>query len=125
MKKLLLFASWSFCGIAALAQITPTFTGTETSPNICKTACLTNLTGKVMQAYPNPATDQVIIQHVSSPERAVIFLISTDGRVLQQRTVMPNTLQTQINIGMLNKGIYILKYDDSKGDVRTIQLVKN
>lgn len=116
MKKILLFTSFIFCGIAVLAQ---------TSPNISKTAYLTNLTGKVMQAYPNPATDQVSIQHVSSPERAVIFLVSTDGRVLQQRTVMPNSHQTQLNIGMLNKGIYILKYDDSKGDVRMLQLVKN
>ncbi len=116
MKHLLLFTSFIFCGIAALAQ---------TSPNIVKTAYLTNATGKVMQAYPNPATDQVIIQHVSSPQKAVIYVVSTDGKVLQQRTVVPNTLQTQLSIGMLTKGVYILKYDDAKGDVRTLQLVKN
>lgn len=123
MKKLFLFASFIFCGIVALAQTTPDLT--QPSPNLTKTAYLTNLTGKVMQAYPNPATNQVIIQHVSSPQRAVIFLVSTDGKILQQWSVIPNTLQTQLNIGMLNKGVYILKYDDSKGDVRTLQLVKN
>ena len=78
-----------------------------------------------MQAYPNPASDQVIIQHVSSPQRAVIAIISTDGRVLLQRTVIANTLQTQLNVGMLSKGIYIIRFDDAKGDVRTLQLVKN
>ena len=78
-----------------------------------------------MQAYPNPASDQVIIQHVSSPQRAVITIISTDGRVLLQRTVIANTLQTQLNVGMLSKGIYIIRFHDAKGDVRTLQLVKN
>jgi len=96
----------------------------QQSPNIVKTAYLTNLTGKIMQAYPNPATDHVLIQHHSSSERAIIFLVSTDGQILQQRTVLPNTLQTELSIGRLNKGIYILKFDDGRGDVRTLKLVK-
>jgi hypothetical protein len=78
-----------------------------------------------MLAYPNPAIDQVTIQHVSSPERAVIFLMSTDGKILQQRTVVPHSLETKLNLSMLNKGIYVLRFDDSKGDIRTVQLVKN
>ena len=96
----------------------------QQSPNMVKTAYLTNLTGKIMQAYPNPATDHVLIQHHSSSERAIIFLVSTDGQILQQRTVLPNTLQTELSIGRLNKGIYILKFDDGRGDVRTLKLVK-
>jgi hypothetical protein len=97
----------------------------QQSPNIVKTAYLTNLTGKIMQAYPNPATDHVLLQHHSTSERAIIFIVSTDGQILQQRTVLPNTLQTELNIGRLNKGIYILKFDDGRGDVRTLKLVKN
>jgi Secretion system C-terminal sorting domain len=116
MKKILLFTMFIFCGIIAFSQA---------SPNLAKTAYLTNLNGKAMQAYPNPAADQVIIQHVSSPERAVISIVSTSGIVLQQRTVVPNTLQTQLSVGMLNKGIYIVRFDDGKSDVRTLQLVKN
>lgn len=116
MKKLLLFATIILSGIAALAQ---------TTSNLTKTGWLTNNTCKVMQAYPNPATDQVIIQHVSSPETAIISIVSTSGKVLQQHTVVPNTLQTQLYIGLLNKGIYIVRFESAKGDVRTLQLVKN
>lgn len=116
MKKLLLFATIIFSGIAAQAQ---------TTPELTKTAWLTNNTGKVMQAYPNPAAGEVTIQHVSSPERAVITIICTDGRVLLQQTVMPNTLQTQLHIDMLSKGMYIVKFETAKGDVRTLRLVKN
>jgi hypothetical protein len=130
MKKLLLITSFVLCGLISFSQITPNGFGTEqnlhqSSPNISKTAYLTNLTGKVMQAYPNPARDQVTIQHVAPANRAVISVVSTDGKVLFQRTVLPNTLQTQFNIGMLTTGIYILKFDDCQGDVRTLQLVKN
>lgn len=115
MKKLFLSAAIILSGIAALAQ---------TTPELTKTAWLTNNTGKVMQAYPNPASDEVTIQHVSSPQRAVIAVISTDGRILLQQTVMPNTLQTQLHIDMLSKGIYIVKFETAKGDVRTLRLVK-
>lgn len=116
MKKLFFIAAFAFCGTMAFSQ---------TEPVMNKTAYLTNLTGKTMQAYPNPAKDQVTIQHVSSAERGFLMLISTDGKILQQRTVMPNTLQTQINIGMLSNGAYIVKYDDGKGDVRMVRLMKN
>lgn len=130
MKKILLSASFVFCGVAAFSQITPGTYGTpnntdQTSPNISKTAYLTNLTGKVVQAYPNPARDQVIVQHVSFANRAVMSVISADGRVMFQQTVMPNTMQTQFSVGKLSSGMYFLKFDDSRGDVRVIQLLKN
>jgi Secretion system C-terminal sorting domain len=104
----------------AFAQAVP-----EGSPNIARTGYLTNLNGKMMQAYPNPAIGEVNIQHVATKERASISIISTDGKVLQQRLVLPNTFQTKLNVSMLNKGLYILRFDDLKGDVRTLQLVKN
>lgn len=116
MKKLFLFAVITLSGIAVFAQ---------TKPELTKTAWLTNNTGKAMQAYPNPAVDEVMIQHVSSPERAILSVISTDGRMLLQRTIVANTLQTQLHIDMLSKGMYIVKFEGAKGDVRTLQLIKN
>lgn len=100
MKKILLFAVIVSICIAAQAQ---------TTHALCKTAWLTNNTNKVMQAYPNPATGQVIIQHVSSHETAVLSVVSTSGEILQQHTIVPNTLQTQLHIALLNKGIIYSK----------------
>ncbi len=116
MKKLFLFTIIISISIAAQAQ---------TLPALSKTAWLTNNTGKVMQAYPNPATDQVIMQFVSSPETAVMSVVSTSGKILQQHTVVPNTMQTQLHIGLLDKGIYIVRFATASGDIRTLQLVKN
>jgi hypothetical protein len=130
MKKILLLTTFIFGAIAGFSQIYPDNSGTasnlhQPSPNISKTAYLTNLTGKVMQAYPNPARDEVIIQHVSSADRAVISLINRDGKILQQQRVMPNTLQTQLWIGTLPRGIYIIRFDNARGDIRTLKLVKD
>ena len=115
MKKLFLFAAIISCAIATQSQ---------TTTALSKTAWLTNNTGKVMQAYPNPATDQVIIQHISSPETALLSVVSSSGKILQQHTVVPNTLQTQLHIGLLNRGIYVIRFETARGDIRTIQLVK-
>ncbi len=82
-------------------------------------------TDKSIQAYPVPAVDMVTIQHARSADRAVISLAGMDGKILLQKTVMPNTLQTQLNISRLSKGLYIVKYDDGMGDIRTLKLVKN
>ena len=77
-----------------------------------------------MQAYPNPAADEVTIQLVSSPKTAVLSVISTNGITLQRHTIVPNTLQTQLHVGLLSKGMYIIRFETARGDVRTMQLVK-
>jgi Secretion system C-terminal sorting domain len=120
MKQFLFFIIMMIAYGNAFTQAVP-----EESPSIARTGYLTNLNGKMMQAYPNPAVSEVNIQHVATKERATISIISTDGKVLQQRLVLPNTFQTKLNVSTLNKGLYILRFDDLKGDVRTIQLVKN
>lgn len=130
MKKILLFTSFIFCGMLAFSQIYPNNAQTapnlnQQSPQIIKTAYLTNNTGKLMQAYPNPARDQVVVQHMASIDRAVISIINNDGRILQQQTVMPNTLQTELRITNLSRGIYIVRFDNARGDVRTLKLVKD
>jgi hypothetical protein len=130
MKKILLFMFGTFGGIIAFSHIYPDNTQTasnlnQASPNIAKTAYLTNVTEKLMQAYPNPAKDVVIIQHMASTDRAVIYVINTDGKILQQQTVMPSTLQTDLHIGSLSRGIYIVRFDNARGDVRTLKLVKD
>jgi len=82
-------------------------------------------TNAQIQIYPVPATDQVTIQHNKSPEHTFITLLSPDGKVLKQVVASLNTLQTQVNISNLAKGIYIVRYDDGSGEVQSVKLVKN
>jgi len=78
-----------------------------------------------IQIYPLPATDQVIIQHSKSSENSVIILLSPDGKILQQKVAVANTLQTQLNISTLTSGLYIVRYDDGNGNIQTAKIVKN
>lgn len=130
MKKFLAFISGFLFAFAAFSQIYPNNAQTVTnlqqpSPQMVKTTYLSNLNGKLMQAYPNPARDEVVIQHVASDNRAVLYVINSDGSILQQQTVMPNALQTTLHIGKLNRGIYIVRFDNTRGDIRTLKLVKD
>jgi hypothetical protein len=111
--------------VEGIAQVQGQRQVTEQSPNINRTPYLTNLTGKTIQAYPNPATDRVLIQHVATTGRATITLISTNGQIIQEKSVAPNTFETEINVSRLIKGIYIVKFDDGRGDVKIVKLVKN
>jgi hypothetical protein len=78
-----------------------------------------------IQIYPMPARDQVTIQHKKSSEHAMISLYNLDGRILQQVNAGAFTFQTQLNIGNLPNGIYIVRYSDGLTDVQTSQLIKN
>ena len=78
-----------------------------------------------IQLYPMPAKDLVTIQHNKAPEKAVITLLSPEGKILQEKIVAANTLQTQLNISGLAAGIYIVHYDDGNNDIQTVKLIKH
>ena len=78
-----------------------------------------------IQIYPVPANDQVTVQHNKSATRSAITLISVDGKIAKQVVVAPNTLQTQININNLTKGIYIVRYDNGEGIIQNVKMIKN
>lgn len=75
--------------------------------------------------YPIPARDLVTVQHGQASAKALITLVSTASTIMQQVTALPFSLQTQLNISQLPVGIYLIKYDDGKGNVQSAKLVKN
>jgi len=78
-----------------------------------------------IELYPVPAQDMVTVQHNLSSERATITLYSNDGKLIMQKLVLPNTLQTQLNISNVNGGLYIVRYDDGNGTIESKNLYKN
>ena len=61
-----------------------------------------------LQVYPQPAFEQVTIQHNKAFEKAVFTLYSADGKIILKKFAMPNTQQTQLNISNLNNGLYFV-----------------
>jgi hypothetical protein len=78
-----------------------------------------------IQAYPVPANELVTIQHNKAAAGTLMTLFTPDGKVLQQVKAMPNTFQTQLHIEKLGAGVYFVKYEDEKGGVQTIKVIKN
>lgn len=82
-------------------------------------------TNAQIQIYPMPATDQVTIQHDQAAGNAMITISGLDGKIFQQVNAAPFTLQTQLNINRLARGIYIVRYQDGNKNPQTAKLVKN
>jgi len=78
-----------------------------------------------LQVYPQPAFEQVTVQHNKATEKAVFTLYNAEGKIIMQKLAMPNTQQTQINMSNLNGGFYMLRYDDGSGKVQSKSLIKN
>ncbi|HEY4063433.1 MAG TPA: discoidin domain-containing protein [Puia sp.] len=63
--------------------------------------------------YPNPAQDQVHIMLASGHEKAVVQLLTIEGRLLEQSVSGDNG--RHFNVGSLARGIYMIKVMYSSG----------
>jgi len=79
----------------------------------------------VLNVYPVPADNMITVEHGRSNEKAQITLMSIEGRLVKQVSILPSTLQTQIDIATLDKGVYIIRYDDGLGTLQSMKFVKN
>lgn len=75
--------------------------------------------------YPVPAKDQVTLQHNRITRDAKIVISSMDGRVMKIVRPREGASHTPIDISGLTHGMYLLRLDDGKGDIRSVKLVKN
>ncbi len=74
----------------------------------------------VMQVYPNPAKDEIVIAGINS--NGMIKLLSPDGRVLLQQSAAGQSMT--LSISGLPQGVYIVEYNDGKNTQRQ-KLIKN
>ncbi len=100
------------------------YDGKNTNSSIIKVFAK-DQTSSGIQLYPVPAIEQVTIQHAKASSNGIITLYSPAGKLLQQVKVAPLTLQTQVNVSNLAKGVYILKYNDGIVKEQAVMLIKN
>ena len=74
--------------------------------------------------YPNPVSNRLFVQVSdkisTTPGR--IELLSITGAVLRSKSFSGNT---NLNVGDLSAGVYILRYINGKGDMILKKFVKN
>jgi hypothetical protein len=73
---------------------------------------------KGISVYPNPAHDQIIIEHLAG-NHASILITDLLGRIITRTNIAKGNTTTIINISFLNKGQYFLEYVDENYNVIT------
>lgn len=76
-----------------------------------------------VEVFPNPVVNSVTISHPKAIAGAVIRIISPMGNVLQTVPVQVGSIQTGMEVSSLQKGNYILVFDNN-GERRTTKIVK-
>jgi hypothetical protein len=77
-----------------------------------------------VRAFPQPAYTNVTIEHGIVAKSGKLSILTSNGQLLREITVKPNTTQTLINLTGFNSGLYILRFDNGSGQVETLKLVK-
>jgi hypothetical protein len=76
-----------------------------------------------LRAYPQPAKDEITIEHANAA-KGVLTLSTTNGQLIKTLQVKPGINQTAINISSLNRGLYIVRFDDGEGSIESLRIVK-
>jgi hypothetical protein len=78
----------------------------------------------VITAFPQPAANQLTVQHPAIKPNGLLTISSVDGRVVSIIRPVAGTMQTFVNVSFLQKGMYLLKLDDGDGNSETMKVIK-
>jgi len=78
----------------------------------------------VLKAYPQPALSDLTIEHSEVAAQGSISIVNSNGQVVKRVAVNTDVNQTIISLAGLNSGIYVVRFDNGKGQVETLKVVK-
>lgn len=78
----------------------------------------------LLRAFPLPAQNQVTLQHGAIEGKAQISIASEDGRTVRRLVPAIGSMQTAIDLTGLKAGMYLLRLENSNGEVETLKLIK-
>lgn len=78
----------------------------------------------VLKAFPTPVVNQLTIQHPAISSSTLINVSTADGRIIKSIRPTAGSLQTFIDMSNLQKGLYMVRFDDGDGNVETMKIVK-
>ena len=73
------------------------------------TTSVSNISEEAISIYPNPVSDNLIIDFEDHADRHIAIL-SIDGKLQQQKRI--NLKHTELDIQSLSPGVYFVKFDD-------------
>ena len=81
-------------------------------------------TAIMLKAFPLPVQDRLTLQHSTISGKALVKISTADGRVVRTIVPAPGSMQTGIDMAGLQKGIYIINFDEGDGNLQTLKIVK-
>jgi photosystem II stability/assembly factor-like uncharacterized protein len=86
----------------------------ETDPHTYGSVSVKNTNrNNVFEIYPNPATNIINLSLPGAANNSTASIFDLNGRKVQTEKI--NTDKLQLNIQLLNKGIYLIKVENNKG----------
>ena len=75
-----------------------------------------------INVYPNPFTDEIVLEGISE-NQAQVEVFNSMGQLVYQKEI-ENEEQPRFSLSFLNKGVYILRIHQKSG-IRNVKIVKN
>lgn len=77
-----------------------------------------------LNIYPNPATQTIWINSSISSENTTVKILSTDGRIIQEKYFGKSTQEFQMDLHTIDCGIYFIRLESDNGN-QTIKFIKH
>ena len=81
----------------------------------------------LVRCLPNnskPVVPSQSSQHGVVAGSGSVSLVNSNGQVVKRVTVSGDVTQTVVSLAGLNSGVYVVRFDNGKGQVETLKVVK-
>lgn len=78
----------------------------------------------VLKAFPQPVQSQLTIQHPSISGKALVSISTADGRTVRSIVPANGSIQTNVNMSGLQRGMYMIRFDSGDGQTQTLKVLK-
>lgn len=78
----------------------------------------------LIKAFPQPVTTQLTVQHPVVKGNGLLTVSTAEGRVVNVTKLNAGSMQTFIDASKLQKGMYIVRFDDGEGNTETMKVIK-
>jgi hypothetical protein len=74
----------------------------------------------VLRAFPQQVQNRLTLQHSAVEGKALLSISTAYGRVVRSFT----PYQTEVDMSGLQRGMYMLRYDNGSGNIQTLKIMK-
>ncbi|MTB52512.1 YCF48-related protein [Lewinella sp. W8] len=77
-----------------------------------------------LRVFPNPVSTLLTLEVPPGTRAATVSVFSADGRLVQEDRVAPGQPVHRMDVGLLPKGMYLVRWSGDNGSVRSARIVR-